>query len=81
MADPAPGRLGLGGPAVRTAPHRHARMVAANGAAVLPARQHVDSTPARTAQPDPTRYLVMVMTVKSWVDPYASVVTRTVALP
>jgi hypothetical protein len=34
MADPAPGRLGLGCPAMRTAPHRHVRMVAANGRAV-----------------------------------------------
>jgi hypothetical protein len=34
LADPAPGRLGLGGPAMRTTPHRHARMVAAIGGAV-----------------------------------------------
>lgn len=35
-ADPAPGRLGLGCPAMRTAPHGHGRMVAANRAVVDP---------------------------------------------
>jgi hypothetical protein len=37
VADPAPGRLGLGCPAMRTAPHRHGRMVAANDRPVEPA--------------------------------------------
>ena len=34
VADPAPGRLGLGCPAVRTAPHGHMRMVAASDPSV-----------------------------------------------
>ena len=51
-ADPAPGRLGLGSPAVRTAPHRHARMVAAN------------APRCRARCPTAGRgYLVIVMTV------------------
>ena len=47
-ADPAPGRLGLGCPAVRTSPHRHTRMVAARDVAVT--RSCAPSRPIRRSR-------------------------------
>jgi hypothetical protein len=43
VADPTPGRLGLGCPAMRTTPHRHRPMVAAK-------RALVDSAPYWTTE-------------------------------